>query len=635
MSDQRLKRKVMRMSKHYGSTRTRVVELFVSIGLLCAFTAWPFEIPSLTSSVEVVKTHARFLASEKLTGRGIDTPGISFARNYIAGEFTRLGLQPGGDNGSYLQSFEVAAGVRVKHPTSLTLDNQPALTLNQDWTPLGFSASKKVEGPVVFAGYGITAKDYGYDDYQGIDANGKLVIVLRYEPPPNDDKSPFRKYPNYSVNATLRTKANNARDHGAVGMILVDLHHQGDSRRELISTHNSFSRGGTSVVAAQAGRVSIEKWLESHGVSLTKLRDKIDQEGKPASMEVPGGNASLEVNLEEIRQSTENVVAVLPGSDPRLKSESVVIGAHYDHIGYGHYGTRNSSTEGQVHHGADDNASGTAVLLDIARRLSGSDIKPARTIVFAAFSAEELGLFGSRHYVNQPPLPLSSTKAMINLDMVGRLRDGRVTVFGTRSAQEFGAIVKSAATELGLEISESDGIGRSDHMSFYGKKIPALHFFTGVHSDYHAPGDTWDKLNVEGMVKISELVLATIRSLANTNAPLNFVSLPLVPGAQAINEGVAPTTYLGSIPDYSGAEEGVRLAGVSAGSPAALAGLRAGDVIVMLAETKVHNLEDLMLALGSKKPGDEVEIVVLRETQPLKLKAVLGVRGVPPPLSRG
>jgi S1-C subfamily serine protease len=186
-----------------------------------------------------------------------------------------------------------------------------------------------------------------------------------------------------------------------------------------------------------------------------------------------------------------------------------------------------------------------------------------------------------------------------------------------------------------LEISESDGIGRSDHMSFYGKKIPALHFFTGVHSDYHAPGDTWDKLNVEGMVKISELVLATIRSLANTNAPLNFVSLPLVPGAQAINEGVAPTTYLGSIPDYSGAEEGVRLAGVSAGSPAALAGLRAGDVIVMLAETKVHNLEDLMLALGSKKPGDEVEIVVLRETQPLKLKAVLGVRGVPPPLSRG
>jgi hypothetical protein len=344
-------------------------------------------------------------------------------------------------------------------------------------------------------------------------------------------------------------------------------------------------------------------------------------------MEVPAGNATLEVNLEEIRQPAENVVAVLPGSDPRLKSENVVIGAHYDHIGLGHYGTRNSSTEGQVHHGADDNASGTAVLLELARRLSGSEFKPARTIVFAAFSAEELGLFGSRHYVNHPPVQLSSTKAMINLDMVGRLRDSRVTVFGTRTAEELSGVVKSAARELGLEISESDGIGRSDHMSFYGKKIPALHFFTGVHSDYHGPGDTWDKLNLEGMAKISELVLATVRSIANTSAPLSFVSLPTVPMAQAKSEAAASTTYLGSIPDYSGADQGVRLAGVSAGSPAALAGLREGDVIVMLAETKVQTLEDLMLALGSKKPGDEVEIIVLRAAQPLRLKAVLRARG--------
>jgi hypothetical protein len=617
----------MRISDHYNSTRARVLGLFVSLGLLFAFSAWPLEIPSLTSSIDVLKSHARFLASEKLTGRGIDTPGIRLARDYIAGEFARLGLQPGGDNGSYLQSFEVATGVRVEQPTSLTLGNEAALTLNQDWTPLGFSASKKVEAQVVFAGYGITAKDYGYDDYAGIDAKGKIVIVLRYEPPPKHANSPFRRYPNYSVHAALRTKANNARDHGAVGMILVDLHHHDDAKRELISTTNSLWRGGTSLVAAQAGSAPIDKWLDGHGVSLTELRDKIDHEEKSASMEVPAGKTTLEVNLEEIRQPTENVVAVLRGSDPHLKSESVVIGAHYDHIGFGHYGTRNSSTEGQVHPGADDNASGTAVLVELARRLCESDIKPSRTIVFAAFSAEELGLFGSRHYVNHPAVPLSSTKAMINLDMVGRLRDGRVTVFGTRSAQEFSGIVNSAATGLGLELRESDGIGRSDHMPFYSKKIPALHFFTGVHADYHGPGDTWDKLNLEGMAKISELVLATVRSIANTHAPLNFVSLPPVPGPQAISEGRASTTYLGSIPDYSGANEGVRLAGVSAGSPAALAGLREGDVIVMLAETKVQNLEDLMLALGSKKPGDEVEIVVLRGTQPLKLKAVLRARG--------
>jgi aminopeptidase YwaD len=618
----------MRISNHYDSTRAaRVFGLLVCLGLLFTFSAWPLDIPISTSGLDVLKNHARFLASDKLTGRGIDTPGIKLARDYIAAEFAKLGLQPGGDDGSYLQPFDVVAGVRVTQPTSLTLGNQPALTLNQDWTPLGFSASRKVEAQVVFAGYGITAKDYGYDDYAGIDAKGKIVIVLRYEPPPKHPNSPFRRYPNYSVHAALRTKASNARDHGAVGMILVDLHHQRDVDRELISTTNSLWRGGTSLVAAQARSAPIEKWLEGHGVSLTELRDKIDHEEKPASMEVPAGKTTLEVNLEEIRQPTENVVAVLRGSDPHLKNDSVVIGAHYDHIGFGHYGTRNSGTKGQVHPGADDNASGTAVLLEVARRLSESDIKPSTTVVFVAFSAEELGLFGSRHYVDHPAVPLSSTKAMINLDMVGRLRDGRVTVFGTRSARELSGIVNSAATELGLEIRESDGIGRSDHMPFYSKKIPALHFFTGVHADYHGPGDTWDKLNLEGMAKISELVLATVRSIANTHAPLNFVSLPPASEPRAISEGRASTTYLGSIPDYSGANEGVRLAGVSAGSPAALAGLREGDVIIMLAETKVQNLEDLMLALGSKKPGDEVEIVVVRGIQALKLKAVLRARG--------
>ena len=410
-------------------------------------------------------------------------------------------------------------------------------------------------------------------------------------------------------------------------MILVDLHSQNDPNRELISTRNSLWRGGNSLVAAQVRRAPLQSWLQAHGVSLLELREKIDREEKPSSMYVPAGKATLEINLEEVRQPTENVVAVLPGSDPRLRDESVVIGAHYDHVGFGHYGTLNSTAEGQVHHGADDNASGTAVLLELARRLSQNNPRPPRSIVFAAFSAEELGLFGSRHYVNQPPIPLSSTKAMINLDMVGRLRDGRLTVFGTRSAQEFSDIVKSAAGELGLEISESDGIGRSDHMSFYSKKIPALHFFTGVHPDYHRPGDTWEKLNFEGMAKITELVLTTAKSVASTNAPLAFVSLPSVRPAQASNEAPISTTYLGSIPDYSGTDGGVRLAGVSDGSPAALAGLHPGDVIVQFAETKVQNLEDLMIALGSKKPGDEVEIVVLRGTQPLRLKAVLRARG--------
>jgi hypothetical protein len=332
------------------------------------------------------------------------------------------------------------------------------------------------------------------------------------------------------------------------------------------------------------------------------------------------------VSLEEIRQRTENVVGVLPGSDPALKDQNIVIGAHYDHVGLGHYGTRDSSTDGQIHHGADDNASGTAVLLQLAEQLSRSQPKPARTIVFAAFSGEELGLYGSRQYVNYPPLSLSSTKAMLNLDMVGRLRDNRLTVFGTRSAKELSTIVLEEAQRLGLQVIESDNVGRSDHMSFYNKKIPALHFFTGTHPDYHRPSDTWEKLNIQGMATVTELVLGVAQRIANLKEPMNFVSLPSRPPGGGNTEGQGYGSYLGSIPDFGANDDGVRLAGVSEGSPAAFAGLREGDVIIKLAEMKIQNLDDLLAALRSKKPGDSVEITVLRNSQPLTLKATLRPR---------
>jgi hypothetical protein len=224
-------------------------------------------------------------------------------------------------------------------------------------------------------------------------------------------------------------------------------------------------------------------------------------------------------------------------------------------------------------------------------------------------------------------MPLASAKVMLNLDMVGRLRDRRLTVFGTRSAKELSAIVKNFAREHGLEINESDGVGRSDHMSFYNKKIPVLHFFTGSHPDYHGPGDTWEKLNIEGMAKISDLVAATVRHIATTTEPLSFVSLPSrQPGGQQ-QERSGYGTYLGSIPDFGGSEEGVRLAGVSDGSPAALAGLREGDVIVKFGGAKIQTLEDLTEQLRNRKPGDEVEIVIRRGDQSLPLKAVLRARG--------
>ena len=259
---------------------------------------------------------------------------------------------------------------------------------------------------------------------------------------------------------------------------------------------------------------------------------------------------------------------MLPGKEPQSQKDYVVIGAHYDHLGLGHYGTRDQSTAGLIHHGADDNASGTAVLLQLARRLSQIEPKPARGIVFVAFSAEELGLHGSRHFVAKWPHS-GSIKSMVNLDMVGRLREDRVTVFGIRSSPPFDAIVSAGAKQLGLQTNQPDGVGPSDHLSFYNKQIPVLHFFTGSHTDYHRPSDTWDKLNYPGMAKVGDLVLGSVLAIAALPEAPAFVSLPARLSSSGAGERRVGGVYLGIIPEYSRSVDGVLLAGVAPDSPAA------------------------------------------------------------------
>ena len=617
-----------RMISHRFPSKFRpvVVTLFVSFTVLLTLSGWSFqsEQQSVTAT-DQLRRDVQFLSSPELTGRGVDTPGIKLARDYLAAEFARAGLSPGGDNNGFFQPFDVAVGVTVSQPSSLTLDQQAPLELNKDWIPLGLSTSDTAEGEVVFAGYGITAKENGYDDYANMNVKGKIVLVLRYEPPPTDEKSPFKTPPDYSTHSALRVKANNARDHGAVGMILVNLNNENNRQPELLSTKNSLWRGGNSLVAAQITRRVLETWLAPRGVSLKELKEKIDRTGKPASMPVPGAIARLQVSLKEDHERAENVIGILPGSDPELKNERVVIGAHYDHLGFGYFGALDRQSEGTIHPGADDNASGTAVLLELARRLAKLPVKPARTIVFVAFSGEELGLYGSRHYIEHTN-SISAIKAMINLDMVGRLRENRVTVFGARSGENLSELVNRAARGIGLEITESNDVGRSDHMSFYSKKIPVVHFFTGTHSDYHRATDTWEKLNFDGMAKISDLVLVTAIEVANRREPLRFVSLPSRPPDSVAGTGRGVRVYLGTIPDYGAVAAGVRLAGVSSGSPAAQAGLREGDVIVRLDDREIQNIEDLTDALQAHKSGDQVNVVVLRGGAPVTLKATLSSR---------
>jgi Zn-dependent M28 family amino/carboxypeptidase len=320
------------------------------------------------------------------------------------------------------------------------------------------------------------------------------------------------------------------------------------------------------------------------------------------------------------------VVAVIPGTSPKLRGQVVLVGAHYDHLGMGGFGALDPDSTGRTHNGADDNASGTAALLEIGRALASR--KPARTIVLVAFSGEELGTLGSSYFVQHAvPQPIDSLYAMLNLDMVGRLRNGRLMALGAATAREFPALLDSLNTPPRFVLRASgDGWGPSDHAVFFATRHPVLHFFTDLHDDYHRSTDDWEKVNVEGLAQVAHFVADLTWSLANRPTPLTFVDAPR---PQASTGGSGYGAYLGTIPDMSGGgvSQGVRITGVRAGSPAEQAGLAAGDVITAIGDKHIANLYDMTDALRSHQPGDTVMIVSTREGVERQARAVLGKRG--------
>ena len=325
----------------------------------------------------------------------------------------------------------------------------------------------------------------------------------------------------------------------------------------------------------------------------------------------------------------KNVIGILPGRDPVLRNQTVVLGAHYDHLGLGGFGSLDPDSTGLVHNGADDNASGVAGLIQVAARLAASP--PARTVVFIAFSGEELGLLGSAYYVREPIYPLAATLAMVNLDMVGRLRNGRLIVYGARSAKEFPALLDSLNWYAGFDLkAQGDGYGPSDQSSFYAAKRPVLHLFTDLHEDYHRTTDDWQKVNLDGLKRVADFTLGLVTALANRRVPLTFLDLP-APTPAHTSSPLSTTpgygAYLGTVPDMTGAPGGVRLVGVRAGSPAEKAGLRGDDIITRIGSTETPDLQAMTDALRSHRPGDSVDIVVRRGSAVTTLRARLGSRG--------
>jgi hypothetical protein len=564
------------------------------------------------------------LTTSAMEGRGAGSKGLTRAEHLIEKRYKSLGLEPAGSN-SYLQPFTVITGAQLKGKNNLAVlmgGGKRELKAKQDFVPFSFSASGSASGPIVFAGYGISADEFHYDDFAGIDVKDKIVIVMRYEPPSFGVKGGNHGMTQHSQ---LVTKAINARNHGAKALVLVNGK-LGDGEEDLLTRFGSVSGPeNAGILFVQVKNAVLDAWLKEAGKSLGELQKQIDDSTRPASFALPENQtAALTVSIQTTRAIVNNVLAYLPGKT----DEYVIIGAHYDHLGRGNFDSLAPSQIGQIHPGADDNASGTAGVLELARLLAPQKGQLRRGILFASFAGEELGLLGSAAWVKDPTRPLDRAVAMLNMDMIGRIKDQKVYIGGVGTGSTLKAAVERAQEEekSGFKIEYSPGgYSSSDHTSFVARKIPVLFFFSGLHSDYHKPSDTWDKINSEAAARLLDVVGKTGEELADAGErPAFLVVAEDKPPGGSGGSGYGP--YFGSIPDFGQVETGVRFSDVKPGSPAAKAGLRAGDILVQFGDKPIKNLYDFTDALRRSKVGDLVEVKVLRDGQPVTASVKLEQR---------
>ncbi len=603
---------------------SRLRNLFI-LPLLLGFLA--SYAPAATENADPARYRqdVKVLADLRMEGRGAGTRGLDRARDYMEREFKRLGLEPRGEGGGYRQPFQVITGARLRgdNRLSVVLDGaEQKLKLRQDYIPLSFSAVGSVAGPVVFAGYGASAEEFGYDDYTHLDVKDKVVLLLRREPPMFQEKS-GRQGPTH--HSHLITKAINARTRGAKAVILVNGVLGKGEEDLLIRFEQMAGPEDAGIPMLQVKNEVAERWLQAAGTSLAQLQKEMDEKSEPRSRSLPGSlRLTLAVDIEKQRARVSNLLGYLPGKS----AEYVVIGAHYDHLGRGGPNSLAPSQLGQVHPGADDNASGAAGLLELARIFSAQRGQLERGILFAAFAGEELGILGSGYWVKHPTLPVGQAVAMLNMDMIGRIQSGKVYIGGVGTGSTLKGLVESAVGRHQLTVDYSaSGYAASDHTSFVTQRVPVLFFFSGLHSDYHKPSDTWEKIDAASAVRLLDLVADLTSTLAAGGERPQFVRVEAetrAPGAPSGGGGYGP--YFGSIPDFGQVESGVRFADVRPNSPAAKAGLLAGDILIQFGEMPVKNLQDFTYALRKSKVGDVVEVKVLRGDKTITAKVTLEQR---------
>ncbi|MFA5512153.1 MAG: M28 family peptidase [Candidatus Kapaibacterium sp.] len=573
----------------------------------------------------------KYLASDELKGRLPGTEGGDKAADFIVNHFKTSGLKSW--NNSFKQEFMISTGYKYGESSSVafeTIVQRPGVpadklpkvrqnwVLSHDFVPLGISENGKVEGELAFVGFGISAPEIGYDDYEGIDVKDKIVVLISESPDLDKKDGEFAPY------SSLRYKASNARNKGAIGIIMVRI--QGDSMN--VFERPEFENRGknTGIVAVQAWRQSLSKFFPKNK-TLIAAENNIVKNRKPESFILPNVRVYINSELIDVESPTHNVIGYVEGSDPILKDEYIVIGAHYDHLGYGGPTSLNrSGGKPQIHHGADDNASGVSALIELAYAIAKNPLK--RSVIFSSFSAEEMGLLGSAHFIDNSPVDLSKIVAMINMDMVGRMKKNELTTFGTSSGSYFDNIIDSLDLIDTLSIIKaSDAYGPSDHASFVVKDIPVLMFFTGVHEDYHKPSDKADKINYGGIVWSVSFIHRVAETIGNYHArPIFTKTESHSKSMKSEREHSYGEVWFGIIPDFGEHPLGCKISGATPGSPADKAGMKADDIITKIDDAEIKNLYDFMYKVRAHKAGDTLNVHILRgkeHTEKIELKVTL------------
>jgi hypothetical protein len=566
---------------------------------------------------EEIDYHIRYLASEELEGRMTGTEELYKAAVYLQNEFERYGLKPFFE-GSYLQEFPFMSGIELGENLHLKIISEGSvanLKTRTDFIPLSFTDNIELAGNLVYAGYGISAEELDYDDYKDLDVKNKVVVVLRSHP---DKKNPHSQFEKYS---SLRFKTTTARDKGASGIIFINDYEKDSD--DLIDLKYDNASSITGIAAVNIRRNFIETLFNEEGKELKSIVEETENNLAPNSFDLKTAAAEIKVEIKRIEKASWNVGAFIPANDINYSNEYLVIGAHFDHLGWGEQNSLYMGDIPMIHYGADDNASGTTGLLELAEKLISVKDQLKRNVVFTAFSGEELGLLGSSYLVNNFPIPINEVVTMINMDMIGRLNENNdLIVYGTGTSSNWKDILnKYNSDELNLTFND-EGFGPSDHASFYGKQIPVLFFFTGTHTDYHKPSDTYEKINKEGQQKVLKFVYDIAYEIINSEAKPDYLAVERKERGQMSGTRV----WVGTVPDFAGEVDGYKLGGVTEGSPADKAGLKAGDIIKSFGGKKISNIYDFTYALGDFVPGDKVEITVLRGDEQLIFEIELSSR---------